>query len=305
MSQLASGERRRDLFMGRALPAPAMVLGGVASLEGGAVVARGLFPTVGVPGVVALRLGFGAVILGGLRRPRLPGDRRTLALAAVTGVVLAVHHLAFYAAVDRLPLGVATTLEFCGPLAVALAGSRRALHVLWAALAAAGVVLASGFGSSGDWQGPGIALALVAAGCWACYIMVFPRLGRRMDPAQGLAAVTVIGAVIAVPYGIAIDGRRMLTPAALGLGAAIALLADVLAYSLQATALGRMPGRLFSILASTEPAIGALFGLAVLGQHIDALQWAGIVAVAVASAGASLDKRLSQPAMTRPDNQAA
>jgi threonine/homoserine efflux transporter RhtA len=171
-------------------PAPVMVLGGVASLEGGAVLARGLFATAGVPGVVALRLGFGAVMLGGLRRPRLRGDWRTVTLVAVTGIVLAIHHLAFYAAVARLPLGVATTLEFCGPLAVALAGSRRALHLLWAILAAAGVVLASGFGTGGHWQGPGVALALAAAACWACYITAVAAasagasLDKRPSPAR-------------------------------------------------------------------------------------------------------------------------
>lgn len=273
----------------RGTPAPALVLGGVVGLQGGATIARLLFPIAGVPGVVTLRLGFGAVMLGGLRRPRLRMARRTLGLVVVVGVLLVIHHLAFYGAVDRLPLGVAVTLEFCGPLAVALAGSRRLLHVIWALLAAAGVVAASGFGLGGHFSGLGIAMALGAGTCWAGYIIVFPRLSQRMDQGQALASATIVAALISLPYGITVDHAGIFTWKALGLGAAVALLADVISYSLQAEALGRISGRLFSVLSSTEPAVGALFGLIALGQHMRFLQWLGVVAVVAASIGASLD----------------
>ncbi len=176
-----------------------------------------------------------------------------------------------------------------------MAGSRRALHVVWAVLAAAGVVAASGFGIGGRWSGTGVAFALGAAVCWAGYIVVFPRLGQRMERGRALAGATAVAAVASLPYGIAADHAGMFTLKALGLGAVVALLADVLSYSLQAEALGRISGRLFGVLSSTEPAVGTLFGLLALGQHMRPVQWLGVVAVVGASIGASLDHREHRP----------
>jgi|SRR5579875_52297 len=265
-------------------PAAAMVLGGVVALEGGAALARTVFATAGVPGTVALRLGFGSVLLAIRRRPALPRGGRQLAVAVGVGLLLAVHHLAFYGAVDRLPLGVAVTLEFCGPLAVALAGSRRLGHVALAMVAAGGVVLASGFGLTGRWSATGVGLALLAGGCWASYIALFPRLEPAADRGRVLSTVTLLAAVMTLPYGIAIDHRGMFTVRALGLGLLIAALADLTAYTLQAHALSRLTARAFSVLTSTEPAMGGLIGLIALGQRIDLTEWAGVVLVTVAAA---------------------
>src|SRR5579875_129460 len=263
--------------------AAAMAVGGVVALEAGAAVAHTVFATAGVAGTVALRLGFGSVLLAIRRRPALPLSRLQLAAVGGVGLLLAVHHLAFYEAVDRLPLGVAVTLEFCGPLAVALAGSRRLEHIACAAVAAAGIVLASGFGLTGRWSAVGVGLALLAGACWAAYITLFPRLEPATERARVLSTVTLLAAAMTLPYGLAVDHCGMLTARALGLGLLIATLADLTAYTLQAHALSRLSARAFSVLTSTEPAAWALIGLAALGQRIDVAEWAGVVLVTLAA----------------------
>ncbi|HWG15200.1 MAG TPA: EamA family transporter [Streptosporangiaceae bacterium] len=270
------------------VPAPALVLGGVVGLEGGAVVAATVIPVAGITGTVMLRLGFGALGLIALRRPSVRGlDRRTVLLTIALGLLLAAHHLCFYLAIHRLPLGVAVTLEFAGPLTVVLAGTQRRIDLVWALLAAAGVAGAAGVTSSGHISPIGIAAGLGAGACWAGYIVVFPRLASHRGRGDGLALATGCAAVVTVPFWLASSPGRIFTPRALVLGAVVALLSDVLSYSLQSEALGRMPGSLFSILTSTEPAAGALFGLVALGQRIGPWQWAGMLAVVAASIGAT------------------
>jgi inner membrane transporter RhtA len=282
---------RTDTLQGSDPAASAMVLAGVVSLQGGSTVARNLLPTAGVPGTVALRVTLGALMLTLWRRPALPAGRRQLALMAGIGLVLVVQHLAFYAAIARLPLGVVVTLEFfAGPLALAVVGSRRLGHVLWVLVAAAGVVLASNAGAGGEWHALGVALALVAGITWAMYIVLFPRAGAPDDRVGTLTTVTIVAAVIALPYGLAINHSGMLTWKALGLGVAVALLTDVIAYSLQGHALSRLSARTFSVLSSTQPAVAAAYGLIALGQHIDPRQWVGIAAVTAATAATALER---------------
>ena len=272
-----------------AVPAPALVLGGVVSLEGGAVVAALLIPMAGIAGTVTLRLGFGALGLLALRRPRWRRclNTKTLALAAAVGALLVLHHLCFYEAIHRLPLGVAVTLEFAGPLAVALGGARQWSAVGWAVLAAAGVAAAAGITAPGAIGVAGVFFGLAAGACWAGYIAVYPVLASQAGNRESLALATTLAAVAIAPLGIAADHAGMFTGRSLLLGASVALLCDVLAYTLQADALGRMPRSLFSILTSTEPAAGAILGLLALGQGITLAQWAGIAGVVVASVGAT------------------
>jgi len=279
----------------RAVPAPALVLGGVVSLEGGAVVAALLIPTAGIAGTVTLRLGFGALGLLALRRPRWRRclNAKTLGLAAAVGALLVLHHLCFYEAIHRLPLGVAVTLEFAGPLAVALAGARQWSAVGWAVLAAAGVAAAAGITALGAIGVAGVLFGLAAGACWAGYIAVYPVLASHAGNRESLALATTIAAVAIAPFGIAADHAGMFTGRSLLLGASVALLCDVLAYTLQADALGRMPRSLFSILTSTEPAVGAILGLLALGQGIALAQWAGIAGVVVASVGATRRRYLT------------
>lgn len=271
-----------------AAPAAGLVVGGVFALEAAAALATSLILLAGTPGTVALRLGFGAIGLAVIARPRLRRlSGRAVLLAVVVGAVLAVHHLCFYAAIHRMPLGVAVTLEFLGPLAVALAGSRRLADLGWASLATLGVAATAGLTLGGPINLPGVLFALAAGTSWATYILVFPRLSATLGRAEGLAVASLGGAVIAVPFGVAVDGRRLADVRVLLLGIAVALLADIIAYSLQAEALTKISGRLFSILTSTEPAAGALLGLVFLDQRITAWQWAGIAAVTAAALGAA------------------
>jgi inner membrane transporter RhtA len=267
------------------MPAPALALGGVTSLQCGAALATRLFPAVGVAGVATLRLSFAAIILGAWWRPGLTGDCTTRALTVLMGALLAMHHLSYYQAIDRIPLGAATTIEFAGPLAVALATARRRSHVAWALLAALGVVAIARPGGHLSW--PGVLFAGAAGACWACYITVSATVTRRVGDARSLAPAMAVGALICLPYGIAVAGPALLRPTNLLLGLAVSLLASVISYSLQMDALRRMPRRLFSVLTSIEPAVAALMGLLVLGQQVNALEALGIAAVVVASAGAA------------------
>lgn len=281
------------------VPATALVLGGVVGLEGGAVVAATIIPYAGIAGTVMLRLGFGSLGLIALGRPSLRGlDRRAVLLVLAVGGLLAAHHLCFYVAIHKLPLGIAVTLEFAGPLAVALAGSKRRVDLLWALLAAAGVAGAAGVTGGGRVSLTGIMAGLMAGACWAGYIVVFPRLASCRGRGGGLALATGCAALVTVPFWLASDPGRIFTWRTLLLGAVVALLADVVSYSLQSEALGRMPGSLFSILTSTEPAVGALFGLIVLGQRVSPLQWGGMLAVVAASIGATSTR--PQPAVPPP-----
>jgi inner membrane transporter RhtA len=279
------------------VPATALVLGGVFGLEGGAAIAATIIPTAGIAGTVMLRLGLGSAGLLGLGRPSLRSlDRRAALLVLAVGSLLAAHHLLFYTAIHRLPLGVAVTLEFVGPLTVALAGSRRRADLFWALLAGAGVAAAAGIAGDRNLSLTGILCGLAAGACWAGYIVVFPRLSACQGRAGGLSLATGCAAVLTVPFWLANNPGRIFTPRILLLGAAVALLSDVLSYSLQSEALGRMPGSLFSILTSTEPAAGALIGLIALGQQISPAQWAGMLAVVAASAGATITRARAEPA---------
>ncbi|WP_256725412.1 DMT family transporter [Streptomyces sp. IMTB 2501] len=235
--------------------------------------------------MVTLRLAIAALVLTALWRPRLRGDRATLGIAAAAGTLLAVHHLAYYEAVARLPLGAATTLEFLGPFAIALCGSRRAPDLLWAALAATGVLLLSHSGTALD--ATGIACAALAGCCWGGYILVGKRLAERVPDGRGLALAVTWGALLSLPYGVTQAGARLLDPDTLAVAGAVAVLSSVLPYTFQLEALRRLTPRVFGILTSLEPAIGALIGLLLLGQHLAAPQWAGVAAVALASVGAT------------------
>lgn len=271
------------------VPAPGLVIGGIIGLQGGAALTTRLFPVVGPAGVVTLRLVIAAAVLAAVWRPGLRWDRATWAVIAGTGTLLAVHHLSYYEAVDRLPLGAATTVEFTGPFLVAAIGSRRAAHLLWACLAAAGVVLLARSGR--HLSAVGLGFAALAGCCWGGYILVGKRLAQRVPDGQGLALAVAWGALLSLPYGLVQAGTRLLSPKVLALGAAVAILSSVLPYSLQLEALRRLSSRAFGVLTSLEPAVGALIGLVFLGQRLAALQWLGVAAVALASVGAARGDR--------------
>jgi len=269
------------------VPPVAMVIAGAGSVQFGAAFAVTLFNELGPAGAVMLRLAFAAIVLAVLWRPSLAGHTRTeIRVAGLFGLVLGGMNLAFYEAIDRVPLGLVVTIEFVGPLAVAVVGSRKALDLLWVLLAATGIVLLSG-GVGGDLDRLGVFLALVAGACWAAYILLSARVGAIFPGGGGLAIAMVVGALAVVPLGVADGGSNLVAPELLAAGLVVALASSVIPYSLELEALRRLPTNVFGVLMSLDPALAALAGFIVLGQDLHAAEIAAIALVVTASAGAS------------------
>lgn len=268
-----------------AIPPPALVLLGIVSVQLGSALAKHLFASVGSLGTVALRLFFAAAVLMLSWRPSERLDRRAWTAVLAYGVVLGSMNLCFYLALARIPLGIAVTIEFLGPLAVALLGSRRWVDALWALLAGAGVFLLTE--GRGELDLVGALFALAAGVCWGLYILASAALGRHTRDGHGLALGMAIAALVAVPFGVAHAGTALLQPAVLVAGIGVALLSSVVPYSAELEALRRMPPRVFAILMSLEPAMAALVGLVVLHESLHASQWLAVLCVVVASAGAT------------------
>ncbi|MCX5381742.1 DMT family transporter [Streptomyces sp. NBC_00083] len=261
-----------------ALGSVALVVSGGISVQFGAAVAVTLMPRAGAAGVVTLRLVAAALVLMLVCRPKLRGHARAdWGTVVVFGVAMAGMNGLFYQAVDRIPLGVAVTLEVLGPLALSVFASRRLVNVLWAGLALAGVVLLGG-GGFGSLDLVGVAYALGAGVCWALYILFSARTGRRFPQADGLALAMAVGAVVFLPIGIAQAGGALIVPSTMALGAVVAVLSSVLPYTLELLALRRLPASTFAILMSLEPAIAAAAGFLILNQ---ALSWPQALAIAL------------------------
>lgn len=278
-----------------AVPPAALVLAAVASTQFGASFAKGLFDEVGPAGTAFLRVLIAAIVLGLLWRPRVRGlARPELALVLAFGISLGGMNVLFYEAIDRIPLGVAVTLEFVGPLGVAVAGSRRALDVLWVVLAAAGILLLADFGAGGA-DAVGVAFALTAGAFWGAYILLSARAGVAFPGGMGLALAMVVAAVALMPVGLAQGGADLLALHVLALGAGVAMLSSAIPYSLELDALRRLPAHVFGVLMSIEPGMAALAGLIVLGEMLGAREIVAIGLVAVASAGAARSARTTPP----------
>jgi inner membrane transporter RhtA len=272
-------------------PSTALVIGGIASVQFGAALATTLFDRAGPAGTALLRLAFGSLVLLAVWRPRIAGRTRAeLELAALFGLVLAAMNLSFYAAIDRIPLGIAVALEFVGPLTVALAGSRRRQDLLWVALAAGGIVALTRGGGSGL-DALGIGLALLAGVLWGTYIVLNARLGRAFEGGTGLALAMCVGTIAVAPIGIVEGAGELLSAEALALGAAVGILSSAIPYSFEVEALRRIRPAVFGVLMSLEPAVAALAGLIVLGQRLAGRELFGIALVVVASVGAARSGR--------------
>lgn len=279
-----------------AVPPPGLILLGIASVQCGSAVAKTLFGALPPPGVVLLRLGFAAVLLCPRPRLRTAGPRartgrpdrrgwRDVAVAGALGLAMAVTTLCLYEALARIPLGVAVTVEFCGPLAVAVAGSRRRVDAVWVLLAGLGVVLLARGG--GAVTPVGVALAALAGIGWAGYILLTAAVGRRFAGTSGLAVACAVGALVALPLATATSTAGLHSARALLLGAAVAVLSSVIPYSLELQALRRMPARVFGLLMSLEPAVAALVGFVALGEVLSGREWLAIGLVIVACVGAT------------------
>ena len=269
------------------------------SVQFGSGLAATLFDDLGPGGTVLLRVLFAAVLLGLIWQPSVRGrERGALWLAVAFGLSLAGMNAFFYASLDRIPLGIAVTFEFVGPLGVAIAGSRKPVDLVWVGLAAAGIVLLSAFENGSGLNGLGVAFALVAGAFWAAYIVLSERTGQVFAGGSGLAIAMVVAAAVLLPVGVADAGGSLLEPELLALGAAVALLSSAIPYSLELEALRRMPKRVFGVLMSLEPAIAALAGFVVLSQDLGVRELVAIALVVTASAGVSLETR--QPVAVEP-----
>ena len=270
-----------------------LAVGAMGTIQLGIALSEPLFEQVGPAGVVALRLAVAAAVLWPLTRPAVRGrDRADLRAAIWLGFFCGAQTLAFFAAIDRIPLGVAVTIEFLGPLAVAVAGSRRRLDALWVLLVAAGVaVLTLGQGAGGGLDPAGLALAGAAAACWAGYIVLTKRVGARWCGLDGLAVSLAVAAALALGPGLATAGTALIDPHVLAAGAGLALLAPLVPYAMEMLALRRLPSARFGIVMSLEPAIGTMLGFALLGQHLPFTAVIGIVLIVIASVGATAGVR--------------
>ena len=242
-----------------------------------------------------VRVAIAAVVLAVVWRPPLRGHSRgDWRLAIAFGVSLAAMNLCFYLSLDRIPLGLAVTFEFVGPLGVAIAGSRKALDLLWVGCAAAGILLISAPGGA-DLDPVGVALALAAGGCWAAYILLSARTGRAFPGGAGLALAMCVAAALLVPVGVADAGSDLLDAELLLVGGGVALLSSVIPYSAEFEALRLMPEHVFGVLLSLEPAAAALAGFLVLDESLAARELAGVAFVMAATAGAVAYTRAPMP----------
>jgi inner membrane transporter RhtA len=277
------------------VPAPLLVLGSIASVQVGSAVARGVFDDLGATGITFLRLALSALILLAVLRPRLRSwPLRAWRAAILFGVAMGGMNLVFYLSLRTVPLGVAVTVEFVGPLLLALVQTRRLLDLLWALLAAAGVVLLGADTGSGI-PLSGLALALLAGFFWAGYIVASAHVGQVLPGTEGLAVALAVSTVLVLPVGIGPASEVLYRPGLLVPAVAVALLSSVFCYGLELSALRRIPTQVFGILMSLEPAGAAISGLLLLDQALGLREVTALVLVSLASIGITLARRDDPP----------
>ncbi len=263
----------------------------MVSLQGGAAIAKSLFPVAGAAGTSSLRVGFSALVLIAIWRPwRRSLSARDAGWIALYGAALGVMNLLFYLSLTRLPIGPAVAVEFTGPLLLAIAGSRRRSDFAWIGLAVLGLGLLLPLGGAGGLDPIGIALALAAGVAWALYILFGQRAGR-VDGGQAVALGMLAAALVVAPFGLAEAGMALFSPTILALGLAVALLSSALPYSLEMVALRRLDRTTFGVLMSLEPAVAALLAYLLIGEALTPVQWLAIGLIISASAGITATRR--------------
>jgi inner membrane transporter RhtA len=271
---------------GRGVPPVALVLAGATSIQFGAALGATLFDDVGPAGTSLLRIGLGALILAAIVRPSWRRhDARDRRRVALFGLTLGVMNLGFYEALDRIPLGAAVTIEFIGPVSVAVVLSRRRLDLVWVALAVGGILLLADPFGGGALDPVGLVWVLLAAAAWAAYILLAQRASGRFEGLEGLALASLVAALVPLAPGVLSAGGDLLSAEVLAIGAAVALLSSVIPYSLETEALRRIPAAVFGVLMSLEPAVAALAGFLVLGQRLGTRELVAIALVIAASIG--------------------
>ena len=270
------------------VPPITAILGAIVSVQGGAALAKALFPALGAMGTSGLRVGLSAVILMAAFRPWRRRTTSTEWRALIPyGVVLGVMNVVFYLALSRIPLGLAVTLEFIGPLGVAVFGSRRAVDMAWALLAAAGIALVTPWVGGGV-DALGVLLALAAGACWAAYILLGSRVSRMISGGAAVAIGMTIAAFMVIPAAVATGGFARLTPGLFAAATGVALLSSAIPYTMEMIALKELPARTFGILMSLEPAVAAVAGWIFLHELLSLRQCLAVALVIAASTGATL-----------------
>jgi inner membrane transporter RhtA len=275
----------------RRVPAPLLVLTAIVSVQVGSSLAKTLFDELGAAGVTLLRLGLAAALLLAVLRPKVRRwSRESWTAALLLGGAMAGMNLVFYLALRTVPLGVAVTVEFLGPLLLALVQTRRAVDLLWAALAAGGVALL-GLDTNSDVPLSGLLLAFVAGLFWAAYIVASARVGQVLPGTDGLAVALAFAALLVLPFGASGAAAVLDRPALLLAAFGVALLSSVISYGLELAALRRIPTQVFGILRSLEPAAAAVAGFLVLGEALGPREVLALVLVSLASGGITVARR--------------
>jgi len=281
-------------------PAVLAVLLAIISFQGGAAIAKGIFPVLGAAATSSLRIVLSAVILVIFNRPNLRSvTSAQWRLIVLYGLTLGAMNTIFYMAIARIPLGLGVTLEFIGPLALALAGSKRMIDFLWVLLAATGIVLIAPWSNNGL-DVLGILLALLAGALWAAYILLGGRISKVMDGGKAVTLGMIIASVVVLPVAVGNGLLIHFKPAMLLPGLALALLSSAIPFTLEMHALRKIPAKTFSILMSMEPAVAAFSGLLFLHEYLSVYEWFAVALIIVASAGAALTGK--KPAHVAPEN---
>lgn len=276
-------------------PAVAMVITAILSVQLGSALATDLFDELGVGGVVFMRALVSAIVLMIIWRPNLRLRREDIPVTLMFGVALAGMNLAFYESIDRIPLGTAVTIEFIGPLSVALITSHRRKDLIWVAMAATGILLLTGGIGGDDLNVTGILLALLAGTLWGCYIVLGKRMGEQYVGGQGLAIAMVVSSVLTLPFAFSAGMSELAQPEVLGLIIFVGILSSAFPFSLEMEAMRRLPSNVFGVFMSLEPAIAAMIGFLVLGQVVEPRELAAIALVVTASAGALRSAGVPEP----------
>jgi inner membrane transporter RhtA len=273
------------------IPALPAVLLAIISVQSGAAIAKGLFPAIGAAGTASLRIGISALLLLAVYRPNLKKitiDQWKIVIPY--GLSLGAMNLIFYLAIERIPIGLAVTLEFIGPLLVAVFGSKRWIDFFWVLLAAAGIVLIAPWTSNGI-DMLGMLFALLAGAFWAAYIVLGSKVSKIMKGGDAVATGMLFASILIVPFGILGNGLSNLTPQLLGLGVALALLSSAIPFTLEMKALGQLPARTFSILMSLEPAAASICAFLFLQEYLSFNEILAVIFVVIASAGSTITSK--------------
>ena len=268
-------------------PVPAVLLA-IISVQSGAAIAKTLFPAIGAAGTASIRIGISALILLLAYRPNLfQITPKQWKIVIPYGLSLGAMNLIFYLAIERIPIGLAVTLEFIGPLLVAIIGSRRLIDYCWVLLAAMGIVLIAPW-SNDKIDLIGVLFALLAGALWAAYIVLGGKISKIMNGGQAVSTGMLFAAILILPFGFLENGLANLTPKFFGMGVALALLSSAIPFTLEMKALGQLPPRTFSILMSLEPAAAAICAFLFLQENLSFYEILAVVCVVIASAGSTL-----------------